>query len=192
MWFDAFYAGQLQVPELLLGVAAKPQQQRDMLLRLAFAGLAPLGGSAAPRAGSPEDEAAFAAKYAFLSSGADRAAFLDSALKLLLYAPAMAPPPPRPPAAGAAAALNPLQPPPPAAPAAGALAAATAQPAKLPPPGLALADLPRIEGKAPPKGVLYCCRPARARRPSTLPQGRNPAHLAHVLGLKNVCQAAVA
>jgi Proteasome stabiliser len=144
-----------QVQELLRGVATKPQQQRDMLLRLSFAGLSPLGGSAAPRAGSPEDEAAFAAKYSFLADDADRAVFLDFALKLLLYAPAVAPPPPRLSAAGAPAALNPLQPvPPAAAPAAGAPAAAAAQPAKLPPPGLALADLPRIEGKAPPKGAF--------------------------------------
>ena len=145
----------LQVPKLLRGVAAKPQQQRDMLLRLAFAGLAPLGGSSVPRAGSPEDEAAFAAKYSFLESDSDRAVFLDFALKLLLYAPAMAPPPPRPPAPGAPAALNMLQPMPPAATTAGPpAAAAPAQPAKLPPPGLALADLPRIEGKAPPKGAF--------------------------------------
>jgi len=82
------------VPDLLAGVASKPAQQRDMLLRLAFSGLSPLGGAAAPRAGGPEEEAAFAAKYKFLDSAADRAAFLDFGLKTLLYAPAVNVPPP--------------------------------------------------------------------------------------------------
>ena len=52
-----------QVPGMLAGVAGKAPQQQDMLLRVAAAGLASLGGPAAPRAGSADDEAVFAAHY---------------------------------------------------------------------------------------------------------------------------------
>lgn len=150
----------VQVPALLAGVAGKPQQQRDMLLRLAFAGLSPLSGPQAPRQGGAEDEAAFAAQYGFLADAADRAAFLDFGLKLLLYAPAHSPPPA---AAAAGAAPNAAASPAPAGaiqPNAAAAAAAAA-PGKIAPPGLSLADLQRIEGKAPPKGEVLTCAASR-------------------------------
>lgn len=146
-----------QVPALLEGVAAKPPQQRDMLLRLAFASLVPFGGDAAPRAGTADDEAVFAAKYSFLQNEADRAAFLDFGLKLLLYAPAVMPLHAAP---AAPAVASPAAPPAQASPVA-ALHGATAAPpppAKLAPPGLSLADLPRIEGKAPPRGEFIFSR----------------------------------
>jgi len=76
------------VPHLLEGIASKPAAQRDMLLRLAAGGLAQLNGPGAPRQGDDADEAAFAAKYTFLQSDADRAVFLEYGRILLLYSPA--------------------------------------------------------------------------------------------------------
>ena len=70
------------VPDLLRGAGARPPQQRDMLLRLGAAGLE---GYVFRQAGA--DGAAELAWGPFLAANADRRAFLDFAVELMLYAP---------------------------------------------------------------------------------------------------------
>ncbi|KAK9834910.1 hypothetical protein WJX81_007994 [Elliptochloris bilobata] len=145
------------VPRLLEGVAARTPQHREMLLRLALAGLQAY--AVMPSSHHLGSEADFAARHAFLAAATDRAAFLGFALKVLLYqppssllrAPAAAAPdgPPRTPRAHNGPAVRR------GLPALGAAAVEQAAPEGAPPtpPGLAPADLTRVEGKTPPSGA---------------------------------------
>lgn len=74
------------LPTLLAGVAVRPTGQQTSLLRLATAGVESLAKNTAPP--TAEEAQAFASKYPFLESDADRKVFLDFALRYILYLPA--------------------------------------------------------------------------------------------------------
>jgi proteasome component ECM29 len=120
-------------PALLAGVGGAPAAEAAPLLRLAAAaleGLAPAPGGGAPAVG--------AAVAGCLADGADRAAFLDFALALMLYQPPVAKRP-----ASALAAAAPME-------VDGAAAA--------PPPGLSARDAAAVEGRAPPDAAALRAR----------------------------------
>eukprot|EP00873_Tetraselmis_striata_P043262 jgi/Tetstr1/463526/TSEL_008405.t1 len=128
------------VGQLLQGVSERSPQHRAMLTRMAIRGLQ---GHTTPAGFRLEkDKEAIKAKYAFMSSDADRKVFLDHALKLMLYLPPVYIPKP---AAPQTLAVAPPQ------PAAGA--PPPAEEAAAPPgvaPGLSRADAAWVEGKDPP------------------------------------------
>ena len=75
-----------QVNKLLQRISRQSSQHRPILLRLAVRGLESL--AQLPRQDQLGTEEQFAARYSFLQSPADLAAFLAFATKLMLYQPA--------------------------------------------------------------------------------------------------------